>query len=173
MNKTEFLKKLEEHLEGQMEKSKIQTHIQYYREYIETQIKSGKTEEQLWKELGEPHLIAKTLLDADKDAVQDFYKTYRENEIYEEESENSIYGKSKVFKLDLTSWYGKLIVIILAVLIILGLLIIIGTLLPILAVTAIILYIVSYIKKKGKKQKRQQRDTGRKIDVWRQEAYNK
>lgn len=153
MNKTEFLKKLEEHLEGQMEKSKIQAHIQYYREYIETQIKNGKSEEQLWKELGEPHLIAKTLLDADKDAVQDSYKTYRENknEIYEEESENSIYGKSKVFKLDLTSWYGKLIVIIFAVLLILGLLIIIGTLLPILAVTAIILYIVSYIKKKYKK----------------------
>lgn len=153
MNKTEFLKKLEEHLEGQMEKSKIQAHIQYYREYIETQIKNGKTEEQLWKELGEPHLIAKTLLDADKDAVQDSYKTYRENknEIYEEESENSIYGKYKVFKLDLTSWYGKLIVIIFAVLLILGLLIIIGTLLPILAVTAIILYIVSYIKKKYKK----------------------
>lgn len=155
MNKTEFLKKLEEHLEGQMEKSKIQAHIRYYREYIETQIKNGKSEEQLWKELGEPHLIAKTLLDADKDAVQDSYKnkTYRENknEIYEEESENSIYGKYKVFKLDLTSWYGKLIVIIFAVLLILGLLIIIGTLLPILAVTAIILYIVSYIKKKYKK----------------------
>ena len=65
MNKKEFLDILYEQLSGQMPEGNIAAHVQYYRSYIEEEQRKGRSEGDILNELGDPHLIARTLLDTD------------------------------------------------------------------------------------------------------------
>lgn len=151
MDKTEFLEILKARLAGQMPEGKVAAHVRYYRDYIEEQVRKGRSEAEILAELGDPRLIAKTLIDADPDAEQEVIDgTYGSNE------RESSYGasdyvrtnqghvKHRTYKLDLTTWYGKAIVIAVAALIIIGLVVIIGTVLPVIVVACLILYLISW-----------------------------
>lgn len=62
MSKQEFLDGLRRSLSGGMEAGEINENIRYYSDYIDSQIRSGVPEEEVMETLGEPRLIAKTLL---------------------------------------------------------------------------------------------------------------
>ena len=68
MDKNEFLDILRSQLSGQMPEGQINTHIQYYRNYIEERMQSGNSESEVMRELGDPRLIARTLLDTETGA---------------------------------------------------------------------------------------------------------
>lgn len=61
MNKNEFIKNLEEELSLSFNKTEINKQLDYYSNYIDDEIKNGKTEEEVLLELGDPRLIVKTL----------------------------------------------------------------------------------------------------------------
>ena len=63
MSKTEFLDILYNQLSGQMPEGNVAAHVQYYRNYIEDEQQKGRTETEVLSELGDPRLIARTLLD--------------------------------------------------------------------------------------------------------------
>ena len=65
MNKKEFLDILYEQLSGQMPEGNVAAHVQYYRNYIEEEQRKGRSEDDILNELGDPHLIARTLLDTE------------------------------------------------------------------------------------------------------------
>ena len=65
MNKKEFLDILYEQLSGQMLEGNVAAHVQYYRNYIEEEQRKGRSEDDILNELGDPHLIARTLLDTE------------------------------------------------------------------------------------------------------------
>ena len=65
MDKNEFLDILRSQLSGQMPEGQINTHIQYYRNYIEERMQSDNSESEVMRELGDPRLIARTLLDTE------------------------------------------------------------------------------------------------------------
>ena len=56
--------------------------------------------------------------------------------------------KHRTYRLDLTTWYGKAIVIAAAALIIAGLLVVIGTVLPVIVIVCLVLYLISCIRKR-------------------------
>ena len=62
MTKQEFLDGLRRSLAGGLEMQEINEHIRYYSDYIDSQIRMGISEEEVMASLGEPRLIAKTLL---------------------------------------------------------------------------------------------------------------
>lgn len=62
MSKQEFLDGLRRSLVGGLETHEINEHINYYSDYIDSQIRRGVSEEEVMASLGEPRLIAKTLL---------------------------------------------------------------------------------------------------------------
>jgi len=62
MSKQEFLDGLRRSLASGMESQEINEHINYYSQYIDSQIRMGTSEEEVMASLGEPRLIAKTLL---------------------------------------------------------------------------------------------------------------
>ncbi len=82
MSKKEFLENLFHALNGGMNKEEIYSHIQYYDEYIENEKMNGKSEEEVIKSLGNPRLIAKTILDSAKNSSysQETYSSYEEQE---------------------------------------------------------------------------------------------
>ena len=62
MTKQEFLDGLRRSLVSGLESSEVNEHINYYSQYIDSQIRMGISEEEVMASLGEPRLIAKTLL---------------------------------------------------------------------------------------------------------------
>lgn len=84
MTKHEFLRKLEEALTNDVEPSVIRENLKYYEEYIEEEVKEGRTEEDVLEELGDPWAIAKTISDmaetASKEPRSPQYKTAYEEE---------------------------------------------------------------------------------------------
>lgn len=154
MNKEEFLHALRGQLSGQMHEGTAAAHVQYYRNYIEEQVKKGRTEGDVLAELGDPRLIAKTLLDTDTAASgtvyesEQGYRSYEESQTYQGYDEPQQQGYVRNYhRLDLSTWYGKLIVIVIAVAVIVGLVVLIGTILPFLIGIAIVLYVLSKVKK--------------------------
>lgn len=66
MRKEEFLASLRSHLNGRLSPSEVEEHIRYYENYIETKCRQGESEEQVLQMLGDPRLIARSILDAGK-----------------------------------------------------------------------------------------------------------
>ncbi len=159
MNKSEFLEILQQQLNGEMPANEIYSNIHYYDEYIEREIASGKSEEEVLGQLGDPRLIAKTLIDADE--VSPYY-----NETYEETSYS--YGSNdynryeqnytandsqempshRAHHLDLTTWHGKLLLILGAAVVLFLLITVLSALLPFAIVATLIWLVISSFKRR-------------------------
>ena len=66
MTREEFLQGLKEALDGNMDASAIQENLNYYNEYINEEVRKGKTEQQVVDTLGDSWAIAQTLLEEDE-----------------------------------------------------------------------------------------------------------
>ena len=89
MNKKEFLDVLRQTLAGEVSSSTIDQNLQYYNQYISS--KGIENEEKVIEELGDPRLIAKTIILTDKSAKQK--GQFRENE-----SQRSYYDGGEDYK---------------------------------------------------------------------------
>lgn len=153
MNKKEFLDTLYNQLSGQMPEGSIAAHVQYYRNYIDDAVNQGRTEEEVLNELGDPRLIARTLLDTDSTASGNPQTTERYSEPYTDNSyeyDNSSSDRKKVksrsFHIDLSTWYGKLAVILIAAIVIVLLCTVLSVLIPIMVIFGIVCFIISKLR---------------------------
>ena len=67
MNKTEFLDQLRVSLNGKIEADEVTDNLRYYEDYINGQLRLGRTENEVITSLGSPRLIARTIADALKE----------------------------------------------------------------------------------------------------------
>lgn len=65
MTKREFLETLGKILNRELSEAEVQDNLRYYENYIRQETANGKTEEQVLSELGDPRLIARTILQVD------------------------------------------------------------------------------------------------------------
>lgn len=144
MSKHEFLDLLYEQLSGQLPEGTVAAHVQYYRNYIEEQLMKGRSESDVLGELGDPRLIARTLLDTETADDIPQNSSYSDDPF---QSSGSRQVKRRTYKLDLTTWYGKLIAILGAALVIFLLCTILSVLIPIVLIAGAVMYLVSYFKK--------------------------
>lgn len=86
MKKKKFLKKLKESLNGQVSREVLQEQLEYYDRYIEEEISKGYEEKEIISRLGEPRLLAKTIIETQGN--QDFH--YKEEQYNNEESDGKI-----------------------------------------------------------------------------------
>lgn len=156
MSKKEFLDILYNQLSGQMPEGSVAAHVQYYRNYIEDEQQKGRTETDILNDLGDPRLIARTLLDTEVGAGNPqngstYSAIYNEadSDYNEYDSSDSARGhvKKHSFKLDLSTWYGKVAVILIAAVVLLLLVTILGILIPVVIVAGVIMYIISQFRK--------------------------
>lgn len=66
MDRHEFISILRTALAGKVPATTVEDNVQYYEEYIEIQLRQGKREEEILAALGEPRLLAKTIIEANK-----------------------------------------------------------------------------------------------------------
>lgn len=65
MNKYEFITNLQRHLTGKVSAEKLQELTAYYNDYIDSQIRKGRTEKEVLRELGDPRLLAKSIIETE------------------------------------------------------------------------------------------------------------
>lgn len=70
MNRYEFIERLRTALAGKVTQSTLNDNIRYYEEYLDSEIRKGRKEEEVLEELGNPRLLAKTIIEANKQANQ-------------------------------------------------------------------------------------------------------
>ena len=63
MNKQEFLEKLRQALTGRVASSVVTENINYYEDYINVEVRKGRSEEEVLNQLGDPRLIARTIVE--------------------------------------------------------------------------------------------------------------
>lgn len=81
MSKTEFIEKLQRALAGGLNSSQVADNVRYYQEYIDSEMRKGRKEEEVLAQLGDPRLLAKSIIEANKYAGT----TYGSNREYDEE----------------------------------------------------------------------------------------
>ncbi|MFT4107433.1 MAG: DUF1700 domain-containing protein [Lacrimispora sp.] len=113
MSRQEFLQRLRAALTGEVSGSVVEENIRYYDEYISTEVRLGSGEEEVIASIGDPRLIAKTIIEvggnagssADKESYYDSYSGQSEN-VYEEPDSSRHRG---VHYIDLNKWYWKVL----------------------------------------------------------------
>ena len=120
MDKEEFIMKLQHALAGGMSGSQIAEHVRYYREYLDSEIHKGRTEEEILRQLGEPRLLARSILDANRrsGAASGSAQEYDDEVGGSRREANRYNGNSQVRKVALPGWLVMLIVVVIAMLVI-------------------------------------------------------
>jgi uncharacterized membrane protein len=116
MNKREFLDILRQTLGGEVRQDIIEQNIKYYDNYI-----SSHTDElAILTELGDPRLIARTIIESNRAAKQKHTYNHSEYSDYYTEDEKSNnkdqFAGNNIFSSNNIKWYHKLILIIIILL---------------------------------------------------------
>lgn len=62
MNKHEFIDRLRAALSGRLPAPQVEDTVNYYQDYINMEMRKGRTEEDVLRSLGDPRLIARTII---------------------------------------------------------------------------------------------------------------
>lgn len=65
MNKAQFLEILGQKLSEELPRNRVISNLQYYESYIDGAVAAGKLEQEVLEELGDPYMIAHTILDTE------------------------------------------------------------------------------------------------------------
>lgn len=114
MSRQEFLNALQGALTGRVNASQIAENINYYDDYISTQMRMGRSEEEVIAELGSPRLLAKSIVEASRHADGNAAGSGYGNEQsdYENMDYDSVSGYGKVHKRRIPVWLIVVLVIL-------------------------------------------------------------
>lgn len=157
MNQEEFLKELQQALQGQISDEELINHLEYYNTYISQEMKNGRTQQEIIEQLGSPRLIAKSILDAKKasDESQEYEYEYEKKDDKASEYEkvkgfHAAYDENKGWdirygKIKLNSWYFGLFILAIVCIVFFIVFQIFVFLLPILIPIILILMVLGWI----------------------------
>lgn len=141
MTKSEFLNRLKEALASELSATEVNNQLLYYERYIEEELKSGRTEQEILFSLGEPRLIAKTIIETKQTNSQNTTEYYEAKE--EKSNENS-----SGFQIQMNGIWGIVTIIAIIVLVLALVFSVLKILLPITVPIIVFLLIISWIKKR-------------------------
>lgn len=155
MTKQVFLRELRIALQGEVNPAAVDEHIKFYEHYIMEEARKGRSEEDIILQLGNPRLIAKTLIDTTEqfgEATSKEYdsESFGQSTMGNEKGFHANYSEEhgwdfRLGNLKLNSWYGKLLLIAAAILIIVIAANVVAFLLPIVIPVVLVLLVISLI----------------------------
>ena len=101
MTRDEFLKELRISLQGLIPQGQVNSQLLYYEQYIIEESRKGRTEEEVLAALGNPRLIAKTIV-----SVYGNGKYRQDQEEKTQERKNRRDGKVHVHRFRINSWFS-------------------------------------------------------------------
>lgn len=143
MNRYEFIDDLRRCLSAELNAASVNEHITYYEQYIDMQLKKGKTEQEVLEELGSPRLIAKSIVVSERE--KNNYYNKEESTLNNERNRQS----NETVHISFKSIITVLIVILLIVVVVVAIFMvfIIRFLLPIILIGVGISFIIKTIKR--------------------------
>lgn len=146
MDKRAFMEKLQRALAGGLNSIQVADNMRYYQDYIESEIRKGRSEADVLEQLGDPRLLAKSIIEANKRGGE----SYGSNREYDEEVSDNSESRKKVkgfdYGLRLPFWLAMLIVTVMALIVIGIVTSLLYILLPVIIVVLIGILIVKLIQ---------------------------
>lgn len=110
MDKYEFVRQLNSFLKGKVSDQELSDTILYYQDYIDSEIKKGKSEAQVIEELGSPRLLAKSIIQTK--GINNTTEMYEDMEqSYEEKAKRVHIGR-----VNLPLWLALVILLVIMIL---------------------------------------------------------
>lgn len=141
MNKNKFLEGLKEALQGEISQAELNNQLLYYQNYIEDELRKGRTQEDILGELGDPRLIARTIVETKGNTA-----SYDNGYYGDKESQTSQNTTQRQIRIKGIS--AVIIGIVIIFLIISVIFSLVSVLAPILIPVLIIILIISYFQKR-------------------------
>lgn len=140
MDRQEFLNTLRQALAGEVSTEIVNENMDYYNEYIVTEVRKGRTESDVMQSLGDPRLIAKTIIDTQGGEANASY-------VYEEPETEEIYEESSRRMFRLPGW-AMLILIVVAACVVVGTVSsVVITFLPVILPVIAVVYLVRMFRR--------------------------
>lgn len=153
MTKYEFLSKLKTALENDLSSGSVQEHINYYNDYINSEVSDGRSESDVLTELGDPWAIAKTIIASEGVGSSNYEEySYTSNEGKTSFNSNKTSSEPKVHVFGLDKWWKKVLLILGIIGVVMIVFSIITGLISLIAPFIIPLFIISFILKLLKKR---------------------
>ncbi len=140
MRKEEFLQTLRRALTGTVPAQVVEENMRYYQEYIDGEVRGGRSEEDVIAEIGDPRLIAKNIEDTTVGDASDGYGDYTDSGYADQgyggsyTQQDDPYQEKRPFHLfDLSQWYGKAMVFLVVILVLYVVITIVGGIFTLLA----------------------------------------
>ena len=155
MNKQEFIDKLRAALNGNVSPNLVIENVNYYEDYINTEIRKGRTEEEVLQSLGDPRLIARTIIETNgQDAQTDYRETgyqgadYRSTGYQNTGSQSGAggYPREREHKFHLPGWLVAVLAIIVLVVILGAVLSVLSFLAPAIIVFVVVIFLVKLFR---------------------------
>lgn len=118
MTREEFLKKLKEALENDLSGRIVQENVSYYESYIIEEIRKGRAESEVIEELGDPWVIARSIIDmaegepGTKEAYYGSAKSSSRQERAADRYTDGMGNNGNIHVFSMDSWWKKLLVIL-------------------------------------------------------------
>ncbi|MDD2971217.1 MAG: DUF1700 domain-containing protein [Lachnospiraceae bacterium] len=109
MDRDEFIRQLRIALSGSVNHIIIEDNVRYYEDYIDMEVRKGRTEYEVLQELGNPRLIAKTIIETNK--IAGTSQSAYEEEAYDDaqaETNRGFRGGNRTFRLPL--WLAGIVI---------------------------------------------------------------
>ena len=155
MNKQEFLSRLRAALNGRIPAPQVEDTVNYYMDYINVEVRKGRSEEEVLKSLGDPRLIARTIIQTNGSADQIYDAPggdYRESG-YREEAYGGTWQQGgfdgyqnsrRSFRIP--GWLLAIIVILVIILVIGIIFSVLSFLAPLIIVMAAVIFLVKLFR---------------------------
>ena len=143
MTKQDFLDRLRMALSGRVSPSLVEENVVYYEDYINTQIRLGKSEAMVMDSLGDPRLIAKTIITTNDTATDQTSYEYQEIS-----AETDLHAKAKrwLSKIHVPGWVWGIMIGALFIGAVSVVFSVISFLLPILLPIIIVVFLVKLFR---------------------------
>lgn len=148
MDKQEFIEKLQRTLAGGLSSDKVADNVRYYQDYIESEIQKGNTEEEVLSQLGDPRLLAKSIIEANKRAGASFgsNREYDEEFVEDGGTEQNVSQKKYGGGIMLPGWLIMVIMTVVVVVIIGLVTSLLYAFAPVIIAGLIVLLIVKFLQ---------------------------
>ena len=160
MTRYEFIKGLEEALLEQIDISEAAIHIKYYQDYIENEIRKGKSEEDVISSLQNPRLIAKNIIE-NGNSARKYNNIVDENTVGDYNKSTSNKSFSFMFNgKQINSVMAKILFAAILLLILVLILVIVGgiiwivftVVLPVVLILGVIYIVMRLVRSKNSKK---------------------
>ena len=120
MNRSEFIEKLQRVLAGGLDSAQVAENVRYYQEYIDSEVRRGRSEREVLDQLGDPRLLAKSIIEANKRAGASYGSNLEYDEEIAADPQNTGWDGAEVSgrKIVMPGWLIMLIITVVVLLII-------------------------------------------------------